>query len=462
MYLIYRSWDQGVLGKRVWRMPQPTVLEWVHDVWEDATAGDPHEWFERELGTDVWYLAALFEGGAPPRSMEELRTLARTRVSELQQCNVDARSVRVLADSLWYEVAYYLVDDSAVAANPGLWSYAVHDGPLPATVNTPAGGFTPPWKTVDLAGSSGTGTVYAVLLTCRARHFSIGRDDTYAFRGIRLPEFAAALRSLGTTGEWPLELMVLRSLIAPDEDGIAAALERCNRWPGYAEPPDDYLADLSSHAAALELIRTARGREGTVIHVDEHVVQMLIAEWGETREQWFFFDDRWAGGHPDLAASLMWFAYHWDPLCSRHHFRDKPCSDNRVLYIAVMDEDGRVRVREAGPMDDERFWKFYRWHHSRRPLGEVTAGDVLGAVEVQFQQPAPDSCRFTEFQITRTSHGPAVAAMLADRIRHDLKEAGITRSDGWLQTGYPHGRRFFRAVGRLRRSADGSDFLVIS
>ncbi|MFD2353071.1 hypothetical protein ACFSTC_32965 [Nonomuraea ferruginea] len=52
--------------------------------------------------------------------------------------------------------------------------------------------------------------------------------------------------------------------------------------------------------------------------------------------------------------------------------------------------------------------------------------------------------------------------MLADRIRHDLKEAGITRSDGWLQTGYPHGRRFFRAVGRLRRSADGSDFLVIS
>ncbi|MFG1944234.1 hypothetical protein [Nonomuraea sp. NPDC048826] len=92
----------------------------------------------------------------------------------------------------------------------------------------------------------------------------------------------------------------------------------------------------------------------------------------------------------------------------------------------------------------------------------MTAGEMLGAVEVRFQQPAPGTCGFTEFQITRTSHGPAVAAMLAERVRQDLLEAGITRSDGWLPTRRPHGRRFFRALGRLRRSVDGPDVLVIS
>ncbi|MFG1944233.1 hypothetical protein [Nonomuraea sp. NPDC048826] len=358
MYLIYRSWDQGVLGKRGWRMPQPTVLEWVHDIWEYATAGDPYEWFERELGTGIWELASLFQGGAPPRDMAELRTLAR--LMNLEQCNVDAHSVRVLADSTRYEVAYYLVDDSAVAAAPHLWSYAVHDGPLPGTVNTHVDGFTPPVRTIDLTGHSGTGTVYAVLLTCKATHHSIGRDDTYAFRGIRLPEFAATLRATDeatdeATDAWPPELTVLRSMVAPGEDDLVAALERCNRWPSYLEPPHGHLAGLDPHEAAVELIRTAPGREGTVLRADEHLVQLLIEERDETHEQWFFFDDQWAGSHPELAASLMWFACHWDPLCSRHHLRETPCSDNRVLYVAVMEEDGRVRVREAGPLDDAQF-----------------------------------------------------------------------------------------------------------
>jgi ABC-type multidrug transport system ATPase subunit len=31
-------------------------------------------------------------------------------------------------------------------------------------------------------------------------------------------------------------------------------------------------------------------------------------------ERWYLFDDRWAAGHPELAASLLRYAGSWDPL----------------------------------------------------------------------------------------------------------------------------------------------------
>ncbi|MEU6787710.1 hypothetical protein ABZ912_51700 [Nonomuraea angiospora] len=470
--MIHRSWNQGILGKSVRQLAEPTVLEWIRNVWSDASAQDARDWLAQELGTRVYGLHNLFSKGGPaPRTMQELRTLARTRLPDTCQCNVDEHSVRVLADGLDYEVAYYLVDDAAVAADPERWAFAVHDGPLPDVAGPPSSttAFTAPIQVTDLADHppTGEGTVYAVLLTCKAKHDSIGWNPTHALPGARLPRFGAALRDLDTsTEEWPLELEVLRVLVAPAEDGIAAALERCNRWPHYDAITGNEPGPPTSHVAALRVMDATppepeRHRERTVIQVGEHVAQMFIHDGYDMFEQWFFFDDRWTDAHPELAASLIWFAYHWDPLCSRDHMYMTPCSDNRIRYVAVVGETGQVQVQVAEPQDEPRVWDLRRWSYEKRPPGDVTSGEVLGTVEIQLQQPSPDTCAFTEFRITRTRHGQAVAAMLGRRIRHDLQDAGIARASGWLPEDYPHGRRFLRALGEIHAPSDGPNVLFV-
>ncbi|NRQ31602.1 hypothetical protein HII36_07060 [Nonomuraea sp. NN258] len=475
--MIYRSWNQGILGKSVRHVAEPTVLGWVRQVWDDACAHDTYQWLIRELGTNVYGLDELFTTESPaPETVQDLRTLARTRLPEAYQCNVDEHSIRVLANGLDHDVAYYLVDDAAVAANPERWSFAVHDGPLPqapAVHDGPSGGataFTAPVALTELnaAGKApaGDGTVYAVLLTCKAKHDSIGWNPTYALPGVRLPRFGAALRDLETdSGEWPLELGVLRAMVAPGEDDIAAALERCNRWPEYTWISGDEPRAPGSHTEALRLLDATppapeRHRERTVIQTGEHVAQMFIHDGYDHFEQWFFFDDRWAAAHPDLAASLMWFAYHWDPLCSRHHLLLTPCSDNRFRYVAVIGDDGVPHVRQARPDDEPRIRDLRRWSYQKRPPGEVTPGEVLGTVEIQLHQPSPETCKFTDFRITGTRHAQAVAVALGRHVRQELRAAGITRTTGRLPEAYSHRHspRFLRTVGRLD---DGNQVLLI-
>ncbi|WP_162795787.1 GNAT family N-acetyltransferase [Nonomuraea lactucae] len=473
MYVIHRSWDQGILGKSVRHLPEPSVLGWVRGIWNDVCdLDDACDLLIRELGTDLYGLPWLFSGGGQaPLDMRELRVLARTRIPDVYQCNVDEHSIRILANGLHHDVAYYLVDDDAVAANPGRWSFAVHDGPLPDSAAPFASRpvFTSPLDTISLTEHPppGEGVVYAIWLTFKALRDCIGWNHTYALPGVRLTQLGAVLRDLDTsTEEWPLELEILRALVAPTENGIAAALERCNRWPTYSLSSEERPESPRSHAEALRLIEavtpeTERERLRTVIRTGEHVAQMFVHGGSELFDQWFFFDDQWAGAHPDLAASLVWFAYHWDPLCSRWHMRFTPCSDNRIRYVAVVGEDGHVRVREAEPKDAVRICDLYEWAYERRPMGDVTAGEVLGTVELQLQQPSPDMCKFTDFVITRTRRGQAVAARLARHIRHDLRAEGITRITDWLPTDYSHGRRFLRALGEIRTPSGAPEFLLI-
>ncbi len=63
MYMIYRSWDQGMLGKSVRHLAKPTVLDWVRSVWSEASAQDAHDWLTDELGTTVYGLDCLFSKG---------------------------------------------------------------------------------------------------------------------------------------------------------------------------------------------------------------------------------------------------------------------------------------------------------------------------------------------------------------------------------------------------------------
>jgi hypothetical protein len=54
------------------------------------------------------------------------------------------------------------------------------------------------------------------------------------------------------------------------------------------------------------------------------------------------------------------------------------------MYVAVVGEDGHVRVREAEP----RVWNLYGPPRERRPAGGLSTGQVLGTVEIQFLQPS--------------------------------------------------------------------------
>ncbi|YCK33349.1 hypothetical protein ACNF49_04350 [Actinomadura sp. ATCC 39365] len=107
-------------------------------------------------------------------------------------------------------------------------------------------------------------------------------------------------------------------------------------------------------------------------------------------------------------------------------------------------------------------WDLRRWSYEKRPPGDLVAGEVLGTVEIQLQQPSPDTCRFTEFKVTRSRHGQAVANLLGRHVRQDLQGAGISRTTGWLPVNslYPHGRRFLRVLGRTREGSDGAHVLI--
>ncbi|WP_156080726.1 hypothetical protein [Microbispora rosea] len=152
-----------------------------------------------------------------------------------------------------------------------------------------------------------------------------------AFPGVRLPGLAAALRA-ADTHELSGELRALRALIAPGEEEIASALERCNRWGPLEEwPPEISAPHYRAHEHALRLLEDfvpADGRDPgrTLIRCDGHLAQMAIhMDEGSGYRQWFLFDEVWAAAHPEMAASLMRFGAHWDPRCRRRHARLTHC-----------------------------------------------------------------------------------------------------------------------------------------
>ncbi|WP_214323266.1 hypothetical protein [Nonomuraea sediminis] len=441
MYLIYRSWESP-LGKVVRHLPQPTVLGWIRDLWGKGT----YEHLVDLLGVAVYGLDhLLMSGGPPPASMDELRALARTWLSESIQCNVDDHSLRGLAYGLDHEVAYYLVDDAAAAADPSRWSFPLHDGPLP-DASGPTGSFTPPVTPIELTRRSGEGTTYAVILACKARHDSIGWSNPHTFSGVRLAELGTVLRETEDSDDWPVELRVLRALVGPGESGIGDALERANLWPDYTEPCDEI---PRSHESALRLIDGAalspyRYLERSVVRKDEHVAYLWISTWRDYFDQWFFFDDVWADAHPDLAASLVHYGYHWDPGCARHHNFLTPCNDNRVLYVAVLGDDGEVTARPAVAGDERAVWRMVGrlWE----PVGEERPGDVIARVEIMMHDPDDSAFAFGDVDLTLTRGRPQVAVALGRRIRGDLRAAGITHAAGWIPDRGPNCRALVRAL----------------
>ncbi|GAA3036616.1 hypothetical protein [Streptosporangium longisporum] len=339
-HFVYRTHYEGPLGKRVRRLPDATVLDWFRRGWRtvvDDPAGDARAWVAAELGGDVYGLSTIFEDAREhrlpaPRSWRDLADMLPEHLYHEGDLLVDEHSVRVHTDDDEVELPYFFFDDTLAARHPERVAYLLHDGwPLPDDTRegggTGAGTTRDPDAGPDADAPHGPDAVatHAVLLTFYDSE-SICWQPPFSFPGVRLPALAAHLRATAEDlTEWPHELLVLRALVAPGDDDLGPALRRCNHWPSYdGELPPELLGEHApAHAFALgRLEESASGGDlgggrdpsRTLLECGAHLAQMSIHLDGHFgHQQWFVFDDVWAGRHGDLAASLLRYATDWDP-----------------------------------------------------------------------------------------------------------------------------------------------------
>ncbi|MFY1692705.1 hypothetical protein [Plantactinospora sp. WMMB782] len=348
VYFCYRSHYDGPLSKHVRHLPGVRVLDWFRQGW---AVEDPEQWVEDQLGVDVYGLDSVFEEAAvrqlaPPRDWRELHELLAEHLylegEPETHLRVTEHSVRAYTDDDEVELAYFLLDDEVVAAEPERLAYLFQSWPLPAEVTVPdrpGAAFVPvlPARPA-LPPAGGPGDSYAVLLTFYDGA-SIATTPPQVFPGVRLPGLAARLRDgLAASGEpdpdWPPELKVLAALVEPADESIEPALRRANAWPGFQQTICEPWPDLPDRTdspgdgsgggdhdpvrarrAAFPAVRDDRHPERSMLLVSAHLAQLAMhIDEVFGYQQWFLFDDLWAASHPDLAQSLLRYASQWDPL----------------------------------------------------------------------------------------------------------------------------------------------------
>ncbi|MEU7745575.1 hypothetical protein [Nonomuraea sp. NPDC049158] len=445
MYFIHRDWEAGPLCKRVRHVPGLTVLEWFRGLWEPDGLDRAYS----DLDDELYELERLREcGDTPPEDMVELRRRIRMQLWADNELHIDPHSIRISSMGTSLEEAFYFVDDARVAEQPDRWAYPVHPSwPLPDAVAPGPTPFVAPFPCAELATATAgdVGATYVLFTALNARHDTLGWDRTYAFPGVRLPQFGAALRRpVQYRDTWPGHLLDLRALVAPDEDGIAPALERLNHFAGDArdlpEPHDQ------AHQAALEHLRTFTPHEGrlperTLTQVGEHLAQMARHADSIGHRPWYVFDDIWASAHPDLAASLIHYGYHWDPGCTRKHGWQMPCAHEEYLDLHLRWAD---RVRDYEPYDEplvteltglrsvaelrqqifqdtgpgkQRLLLVLDQDHRRELFGVI--GAVLG-------HPTPDACELRYIHLAEPRDHAKLSARLIKALCFELRKEGYT------------------------------------
>ncbi|MEU1840343.1 hypothetical protein [Micromonospora chersina] len=217
------------------------------------------------------------------------------------------------------DLAYYFLEDEAVAAHPDRLAYLVSGTwPLPSGAAAPGATFAPD-VSLRFVGPPGPGpdSVYAVRITWQhTDHDRTNLDPREAtvFPGVNLPGLADHLRGIADpVSPECYDADLLRGLVGPDDDGIGRAMERYVCLTPY---------DLSvvgrgsapSHEQILRWKLPEPPPEARVA-VDEHLTQATrYIDDFFGHEQLFLFDTQWAAAHPDLALSLLRYATHWDPL----------------------------------------------------------------------------------------------------------------------------------------------------
>jgi hypothetical protein len=365
-WFVYRSPYEGPSGRRVRRLPDASPLAWFQRMWQ-TTAGeetfvrdvDAYAWvdanLEADLGGRVYGLNSIFcswddeepsplradRGGPLPASTwQELRDLLRRHLyvegDHREHIRVDEHSVRAATDDDEVDLAYYFIDD-ALAARSDRASYPLlEDWRLPVATGTDGGAFDEPAGLQRLtARHGGKGTTYVIAPEpFRFLELWDPLPRLLAFVGIRLPELAHHLRSMrpGRDPAWPDDLLALRALVAPGDRRIGPALRRHARsvgrlyLAGAAEPvrrsaTEDHATARATLDALLRHLppgsrndRSEPDAARSRVCDSEHLAQALV-HLGEPfgYQRWYLFDDVWAAGQPELAASLLRYVCSWDP-----------------------------------------------------------------------------------------------------------------------------------------------------
>lgn len=324
MYFVCRWREESPFSKRVVTVPDATVLDWFRRGWGHD---DPDAWIDSELGGDVYGLESIFEEvrkrNLPrPETVDELRELLNEYLwvegdDEGTFIRLGGNALRVRTDDDEVDLAYYFLDDEAVAASPDRLAFLLHDTwPLPANMAAPGAVFSHgvPVRTVRLA-PPGPQSVFSVRLCWESpdTYRNLDLAGAIVFPGLTFPDLAAHLRGVNDpdTDRWPHDARLLRALVAPGENDIGPALERYARLPGYAPSPTG-IDPVPAHAPIPGDI-LQRPAE-SLIQLDPHIAQVARYIDGFFGfDQWFLFDTRWAAAHPDLARSLLRYAAYWDP-----------------------------------------------------------------------------------------------------------------------------------------------------
>jgi hypothetical protein len=335
LWFVYRSHYEGPLSRRIRRLNAPSLLAWFQSRIEKArSAPEPSETVDEELGGYVYGLGSLFEAVVehslpPPRSLAELKALLDEHLYVEGEFVIDEHSLRVLTDDDEVALAYFFFDETAPRDRV---AFLFQEDPRLPDGDAP-GPFEPPLEVAPLlpAGAGG-GATWACLFTFYDGDSIPGTVGV--FPGVRLPQLASHLRSVIPHSQptdwsedwletWPLELRLLRAQLAPDDQRLSPALERCAAYP-LVELGGTRLGNrfgLLPHAAAREEVAKAesglahRGDRGqSIVHEGDHVA-VLCAHTSRHFgfQQWILFDDRWAAAQPALAASILRYAKSWDP-----------------------------------------------------------------------------------------------------------------------------------------------------
>jgi hypothetical protein len=374
IWFVYRSPYEGPLGRRVRRLPDASPLAWFRRMWwttadeesfdQDA---DAYSWVEEHIEADLggsvyglsWVFCALGDdgrratpradrrGAIPASSWQELRDLLHDHLyvegDAHEQIHVDEHSVRAATDDDEVDLAYYFFDDTLAAAVDRSAYLLLEDWRLPVDAGTPEHAFHEPAGARRLTvRHGGTGTTYLVALRPGELFERRNIAPPFALVGVRVPELAPYLRSVRPGPGWPDTLLTLRSLVAPADQGIGQSL-RCYARSVGRLLASDAVAQLrrsawedhaTAHAALRALLpRPPPGHTTSWSRPDtdrsrvvdtKHLAQALVHVhdlFGY--EQWYLFDDVWAAGHPELAASLLRYASWWDPFAvADDHRRD--------------------------------------------------------------------------------------------------------------------------------------------
>jgi hypothetical protein len=351
-WFVYRSPYEGPSGKRIWRLPDRSVLAWFQRLWV-ATAdvvhldadGPADDWVEfqldAELGGPVYGLDSVFVDGhqrglPPPATWRELRDLLDAHLYVEDEVRTSEHSVRVSTDDDEAPLQYYFVDAAIVADNLDRLAYLLHE-PWELPDRSGGGEFEPgmPVRTLRPAPSGGRGATYVALLQPAhgTFHWSL-RWEPFVVPGIRLPELAGWLRSVTPESfedddrgsrtrrrytHWPYDLVLLRALVAPGDLGLTPAFERYNRMPLFDRELMGGDWELGEHpvvhAHTLRVLahqgpprhpNSMRDPSASRIRETEHLAQASFQVTDAMgHDQVYLFDDVWAAANPHLARSLL-------------------------------------------------------------------------------------------------------------------------------------------------------------